>query len=119
MKHVLLVDDIQVNLDILEKMFQLYVDDEVKLHMANSVKEALLIHDQLVNNGYAVDLIISDLQMPELSGEDLFHSLDRANIFKGKFVFLTGFEDFKKEGADVYYKPLTKKKLNEIVDGVL
>ena len=41
-----------------------------------------------------VDLIISDIQMPNMTGIELLDAITKENISDAKFVILTGYDDF-------------------------
>ncbi len=62
---ILMVDDSRANLSILGAMFE---DDGFRVYKSSSVEEA---QQQLKDLGGEIDLVLSDIQMPRLSGFDL------------------------------------------------
>lgn len=82
---------------------------EIAAVMTNG-KEAL---EYLKNND--VDLIISDIQMPLMTGLELLENIKTNNISDAKFAILTGFDDFsfaqkalKYDSIDYILKPVQK-----------
>ena len=67
-KKVLVIDDNQTNLKILQRQLENW---KLKPVLASSGKEALL----LINGTKDFDLIITDMQMPEMSGTELASQL--------------------------------------------
>ncbi len=65
-----------------------------------------------------VDLIISDIQMPNMTGIELLDAITRENISDAKFVILTGYDDFsymqkaiRNNCFDYILKPVNKEEL--------
>lgn len=82
---------------------------EIAAVMSNG-KDAL---EYLRNN--EVDLIISDIQMPLMTGLELLETIKKENISDAKFAILTGFDDFsfaqkalKYDSIDYILKPVQK-----------
>lgn len=87
---------------------------------ATNGKEA---YDYLLEN--SVDLIISDIKMPEMNGLDLLKSIRENNISDAAFVFLTGFADFNyvkmaihNKCVDYLLKPVDVDELKVILQNV-
>jgi DNA-binding NtrC family response regulator len=97
----------------------LYIDDEEDLLLIVSVffqAEYLPIHTCL-NTEQALqmiektkyDLIISDGQMPFMSGSDFFTHLKREKLFNGKFILLTGEFDLNHDPNRQHYDRIILK----------
>ena len=83
--------------------------------------------DALMTNGkdaleylktHKVDLIISDIQMPIMTGLDLLEEINRQKLSDAKFVLLTGYDDFayvqraiRNNCMDYILKPVGKDDL--------
>ena len=107
MLKVLIADDDKTNLYLL-KVFCRDLED-VELSFANNGQQAL---DQI--KGGHVDILVTDLRMPVLSGDELLNSVKR-DFPHIPVVIMTGFGsiegavDYVHRGADDYLtKPLTK-----------
>jgi len=115
MKNIIIVDDIEVNIDILEKMIYLWGEGEdINVIAATSVKSALIAHDSLLESNYEIDLIISDVHMPTQTGVDLFEVLRGNRGYVGPFCYLTSDNTFK-GNAPVFIKPLNKTTVNDML----
>lgn len=105
----------------------LMIDDEESILEAYA---ALLMEHKLsvktLNNAYKgmeflktnqVDVIISDLSMPDFNGIEFFHKIKEELDFSGVFIFVTGFWDeshnhLLNEGVSkVFSKPLSHHDL--------
>ena len=65
-----------------------------------------------------VDLIISDIQMPNMTGIELLDAITKDRISDAKFVILTGYDDFsymqkaiRNNCFDYILKPVNKEEL--------
>jgi len=83
-------------------------------------KEAL---EYLKNN--KVDLIISDIQMPVMTGLELLEELQKEKISEARFAILTGYDDFsyaqkaiKNNSMDYILKPVQKKDIISLLRNV-
>ena len=86
---------------------------------AGSGEDAL--HDILELNP---DLVLLDIRMPRLQGTEIVKAA-REHNFKGRFIILSGFSDFKyaqtaiRYGVDFYLvKPIDEKDLTDAVKSV-
>ncbi|MBF0433085.1 MAG: response regulator [Fibrobacteria bacterium] len=89
---------------------------------SNSGKEAIKIYQDSWKN---IDLIILDMIMPELSGQETFFELKKINP-DVKVILLSGYsltkeiKSIMKDGAKAYIqKPVLKKDLVSTISGVL
>ncbi|MGR6838684.1 SpoIIE family protein phosphatase [Aliivibrio wodanis] len=107
--HLLIVEDDSIQC----KLYQAYLQDQFKLTIKANGKEAL---EFLKNN--TVDLIISDIQMPEVGGLELRKRLEQEKDFSIPFIFLSHLQDSgtlmdaSDLGIDDYLeKPIRKEML--------
>lgn len=104
-KSILLVDDDELILRLLQKVLESW---EANIETASNGKDAL---SKLASRQF--DLMICDLQMPEMSGQELFqHIQDNALLPMERILFLTGDkrsqtkEFLDKSGCYFLYKPI-------------
>jgi len=119
---VLLVDDEE---DIREILSEMLADLELEVTTAENGKVA---YNLILQNPNKFDLIITDMQMPEMTGPELLNNIriNEAIPKQPKIIFITGgvnvdFEDdkFSKQIDGHLYKPFTTKKLNEVLVDIL
>jgi len=79
------------------------------------------LHDILKLNP---DLVLLDIRMPRLQGTEIVKAA-REHAFKGRFIILSGFSDFKyaqtaiRYGVDFYFvKPIDEKELADAVKSI-
>ena len=92
---------------------------EIVAVMSNG-KEAL---DYLKEN--KVDLIISDIQMPVMTGLELLETIQKEQISDARFAILTGYDDFsyaqraiKNNSMDYILKPVRKEDILNLLRNV-
>jgi len=108
---ILVVED---NIEMLHFIRQL-LSGEYMIYTASNGKEALEILDE----DYPIDLIISDVMMPEMDGHELINSIVSNDKFKGiPVLFLTAREDdfarhyaLKLGAVDYITKPFNSNEL--------
>ena len=113
MLKVMVVDDEPYILEGLQVLVDWNSEGfEIDALMTNG-KEAL---DYLEN--HKVDLIISDIKMPVMSGLDLLEEVERRHLSDAKFVLLTGYDEFsyvqraiRNNCMDYILKPVSKEDL--------
>lgn len=117
-KSILLVDDDELILRLLQKVLESW---EANIETAGNGKEAL---SRLASRHF--DLMICDLQMPEMSGQDLFtHVQENALLPAERILFLTGdkraqTKDFlDRSGCYYLYKPIQFLEFANQVQAVL
>jgi DNA-binding NtrC family response regulator len=118
-KHVLVVDD---NVELARTYQELLQSCGYQASVASNGVQALkmVMHE-------AVDLIVTDLTMPQLEGDMFFITVERVRPhLADKFIFITGnggtpkYEAFLKQvTCPVLFKPVKVDKLLETVAGVL
>jgi len=111
--RILIVDDASTTLELLQRNLTAADYDVLT---ASSVDQALGILE-----GTEVDLVITDLKMPRVSGLDLVRHV-RANLPDTEVIMITGYASIEgavkavKSGADEYLaKPFTDAELLETV----
>lgn len=115
--HILIVEDDS----ILRTLYQAYLTPEFTVTTKNNGKDAL----QFLNSE-SVDLIISDIQMPEMGGLELREKLEQSDTFCTPFIFLSRLQDHHtvnnatQLGIDDYLeKPIQKQPLLNSIHRVL
>lgn len=114
--RLLLVDDVPMNLSVLSAMLKKY---QVESVFANSGEEAL----EILNNDTNFDGILTDLWMPEMSGEDLANKLKIIDSCKDIPVFaITADTQLMSSTSSVFrkvlYKPITQDVLQNLLNDI-
>lgn len=117
-KNILLVDDDDLTLQLLEKVLEA---ENVHIEMAQNGKEAL---EKLGATKF--DLVICDIQMPEIRGEELFrHIQENAWVAPHQIIFLTGDKSvevkkfLESSGCSYIYKPFAMLQFAQQVEAAL
>ena len=117
MLKVMLVDDEPYILQGLQVLVDWESEGYEIAAVLSNGKDAL---DFLKEN--KVDLIISDIQMPIMTGLDLLDAIKKNDISDAKFVILTGYDDFsymqkaiRNDCLDYILKPVIKEELISIL----
>lgn len=121
MLKVMLVDDEPFILQGLQILVDWKKEGyEIVASMSNG-KEAL----DYLREGNQVDLIISDIKMPIMTGLDLLETIQNEKVTKARFAILTGYDDFsyaqkaiKNNCMDYILKPVQKNDLLELLRNV-
>ncbi|MCB9057332.1 MAG: PAS domain S-box protein [Calditrichae bacterium] len=114
--RILIIDDESELLDSLVELLT------ISGYNCDGVSDGITALDKISNTPYR--LIISDLDMPEMSGIELFKKIKEAS-FEGYFVFMTGYEvDSEYEDvikmADAFLtKPFELNSLKNLVDKMI
>ncbi|NIM65335.1 MAG: response regulator [Candidatus Latescibacteria bacterium] len=114
---ILVVDDAPDTLEVLQRNLS---SSGYKVYAAPGVAEAIELLEKI-----RVDLVITDLKMPKISGLDLVRHV-RENLTDTEVMMITGYAtiggavEAVKTGADEYLsKPFTDEELAAAVDRVL
>ncbi len=121
-KRILLVDDeeyIQITL-------QLFLEDKgFHVTVANCGNKAVEEAFKAFSEGHPYDLIISDIHMPDMTGDVLLQKIKRVNM-KAPVLIMTGFgnaelnQKLDELGADGYLeKPFDPARLLKIIHNLL
>lgn len=87
-KAIICVDDEKIVLDSLKKELKENFNDHT-IEIAESGDEGLEIIEELVEDGYDVQLVISDYVMPEMKGDEFLIEVYK-QLPKSKLLLLTG-----------------------------
>lgn len=119
MYSILLVDDEQDVIEYFQRMLENGLAEyaDVDIYTVYSSKEALELFEQ-----YKFDIVITDVQMPQMSGIDMYHRI-REQWSKTQIIFLSGYMEFQYAYAiaqDTHARFITKMEPTEkIVNTVL
>ena len=120
MLKVMLVDDEPFILQGLKILVDWNKEGFEIVNTASNGKEAL---EYLKNN--EVDLIISDIQMPVMTGLELLENIQKTGVSHARFAILTGYDDFsyaqraiKYNSIDYILKPVQKKDILALLRNV-
>ncbi len=113
---ILIVDD---EVDLCESIQFIFDDNNYKTYTANDVDTAFNI---VVNED--IDIVISDVRMPDTSGIDLLKRIKAWNPKKPKVILITGYTETSEQEAialgaeDVLRKPIDLEELYSCVDSL-
>ena len=118
-KHILLVDNEPMLLKLLRMVLE-------KQNQITAVVGGSRAKEIIAEQGNEFDLIITDLNMPEISGSDLYHfAAEKYPGLEKRFIFITGGvempwvkEFLKSTGNPVLEKPFLPKDLLELVNQI-
>lgn len=99
--RVLVIDDNQTNLSILQKLLELW---KMIPTLANSGAEALV----MLNAGHTFDLVISDMQMPEMDGLSLGQKIKESYADLPIFLLSSVGDENNKKFSGVFSAVLSK-----------
>ena len=115
-KNVLVVDDNLLNIKVANRSLD---DLGVKIDSVTSGKETL----ELISKGKKYDVILLDIMMPEMNGEETFKKLKEIDGFNTPVIALTADaiegakERYINQGfSDYLAKPFTKDQIKEKLD---
>jgi len=114
MLRVLYVDDEEINLELFELTFR----KEFEIFKTHSPLEAISIYKE-----NSIDVVVTDLKMPEMSGIDLIHQIRQIKPNQN-CILLSGYyepqllQDPKINSAIFHYvtKPFRKHNLIELIE---
>jgi two-component system cell cycle sensor histidine kinase/response regulator CckA len=109
-ESILIADDEPVVLTLTETILKMH---GYRVHVAPNGQKALLVHRE---NG-PIDLLLTDVIMPEMSGPELAHAL-KQEVDDLRCVFMSGYDQnqlqqrgVKDIGCDYLRKPFTPEAL--------
>lgn len=114
---ILIVDDEEDIREILQEYFE---RSGAKVLTAENGRDAF----ELLNSCY-VDVIISDMQMPEMDGEELLKRIRESNMARKPFFFISGNATFTKQAAEEigargsFQKPFKFDEIDRLVGEAL
>ncbi len=117
-KRILIAEDEQAVLYSMKVLIE-QIDDEFEVYSANNGRQAL----ELIN-GLDIDLLITDIKMPEMDGLELIREVQK-KYPSIKILAMSGVGDqylkaAKSFGASyVFHKPFERDKLTSAINKVL
>src|SRR5215468_7849177 len=113
--HVLIVDDEPLSRSALVNALRARNDIEA----FDSAKDAIEAFEMLEKRSY--DVLLLDIQMPELSGIELAERLNKRNTQIPSIVFVTAHHEhavaaFEKHAVDYVLKPFSHNRIHEALD---
>ncbi len=109
MKKIMIVDDEPMMLKIADRALK----DFYETIQASSGDEALDLY-----SSQSPDMIISDLKMPSMSGQELQEKVKEKGGDNIPFIFMTADEEFESDTADYIKKPVKADELLQLVNGI-
>lgn len=116
-RHILIVDDDPR----MRRILRILLETSHKVIEAENGSEAL----SLLSETKSFDLVVTDIQMPVMSGIGLISEMNKRSIKKSVFVISGSIDDFIIAGldnlgcSDYLEKPFTHNELFEKVDNIL
>ncbi len=120
--NILVVDDSKIIRGVITKTLNLSGVDIGNIYEANNGKEAL----EVLKNNW-VDLILTDINMPEMNGVELIEEINKDDILKTIPIAIistegsqTRVEELKSKGVKAYLrKPFTPESLKKMIIDLL
>jgi adenylate cyclase len=112
---IIIVDDEPI---IAEEVFETLTDEGYECLVASNVDDALV----LVKNTKDIDIILTDLNMPNKTGADLIAAVEKEFGQQIKFIIMSGHGSpaIESNGVDIGNYPFLRKPLNiyDLLDAV-
>jgi CheY-like chemotaxis protein len=119
-KALLFVDDDSGFLEVMDRMFRLWSKNQIRIHLAHSVGQAILLLQES-----KIDAVISDIRMPVVDGLQFIRLIHRKHPLVRKIV-LTGISDETyrtaclESGTSLFLeKPRTPEELEIVYTSIL
>lgn len=121
LKRYLLVDDSKMARMFIKRCMEISLDEEFECMEAANGLEA-----QKVLNQHAIDVVVADLNMPEMNGEDLLIWIRKQEQFKTlPVIFVTSVKNLAREtklsllGAKaILGKPVSPEELGQVLKSI-
>jgi two-component system, sensor histidine kinase and response regulator len=88
-KAIICIDDEKIVLDSLKNEFRSFLNHEYLFETSESGNDALLLIDELIEEGYDIAIVIADYIMPGMKGDEVLISVHR-KLPDAKTILLTG-----------------------------
>ncbi len=120
--NILVVDDSKLVRSVISKTLELAQVPVEQLYMAENGKEGLTQLER-----HSVDLVFSDIHMPEMTGEEMIETMRADERFRSIPIIVistegskTRIEHLKEEGVKaVIRKPFTPESIQQVVQEVM
>lgn len=123
---ILCIDDEKIVLDSLRDQIKGYFKDSIILEFAETAQEGMEILDELQEDGIEIRVILSDWNMPGMSGDEMFFQIGPKYPMIKK-ILLSGEPDpdiilrakSKDYVSKLIQKPWNSKELLSLIEGFL
>ena len=119
--NVLIVDDSAVMRRMISKSIRMSKIPIKELHEAATGKEGLEVLDK-----NWIDLVLTDLNMPEMNGEEMIEEMKKIPELADVPVIVISTEGSErrierilKKGVSFIHKPFTPEKFNQVINSVV
>ena len=114
---ILIVEDVEMSQIVLRKLLARLLPG-VEIDVAEDAPKALIVFQEKMH-----DLVFVDIQLPKISGYELLETM-RAMVGDSHFIVAYSAldslrSDYKVAFSDVLTKPVTKKKLTDVLERLL
>jgi len=122
---VLVIDDEDAVQSILTAFLNRYVSEKGMQGDITSMSDPIKSLFELTTNGDQYQLILLDVRIPKLSGDEIYSSLEHVNPdILGRILFITGypedlFERFPDKQFNILQKPFRYDAFSNQLDAVL
>ena len=122
---VLVIDDEDAVQSILTAFLNRYISEKGMQGDITSMRDPIKSLFELTTNGDQYQLILLDVRIPKLSGDEIYSSLEHVNPdILGRILFVTGypedlFERFPDKQFNILQKPFRYDAFSKQLDAVL
>jgi len=122
---VLIIDDEDTVQSILAAFLNRYVSEKDMQSNVSSMSDPVQSLFELTTHGDQYQLVLLDVRIPKLSGDEIYSSLEQVNpSILDRIVFVTGYpedlaERFPDKTFNILQKPFRYNSFSEKLDSVL
>ena len=123
--HALIIDDEDSVQSILAAFLGRYVQQNTRRIQIRTLSDPVQGLFELTTNGEQYDLILLDVRLPKLTGDDIYNSLEQINPkLLARVLFVTGYpedlaERFPGRDLRILQKPFRYQTFTEKLDALL